>query len=233
MALPKLDTPIYETQLPSTNETIKYRPFLVKEQKVLMIAQESNDEVQVTNAMMQLVSACTFETMHAETAPLFDIEHIFLKIRSVSVGEKVTVNITCPDDDKTMVKKEIDLKDVKCIVDDNHTNIVEITPTIKLEMTYPTIHTSQGTTNSDTETVFKMIDGCIAALHHGDIIHKRIDITKKEMTEFLEDLTVNQLELIMNFFNTMPRLRHVVEITNPKTKVKSEVLLEGLQTFLG
>lgn len=233
MALPVLEATRYICELPVSKKRVEYRPFLVKEQKVLMIAQESNDEVQVTNAMMQLVSACTFETMHAETAPLFDIEHIFLKIRSVSVGEKVTVNITCPDDDKTMVKKEIDLKDVKCIVDDNHTNIVEITPTIKLEMTYPTIHTSQGTTNSDTETVFKMIDGCIAALHHGDIIHKRIDITKKEMTEFLEDLTVNQLELIMNFFNTMPRLRHVVEITNPKTKVKSEVLLEGLQTFLG
>ena len=157
MALPKLDTPIYETQIPSTNETIKYRPFLVKEQKVLMIAQESNDEVQVTNAMMQLVSACTFETMHAETAPLFDIEHIFLKIRSVSVGEKVTVNITCPDDDKTKVTKTINIANIECTVDDKHTNMVELSPTIKLEMEYPTIANSQGTTNSETETVVKMM----------------------------------------------------------------------------
>ena len=233
MSLPKLDTPTYETQLPSTDETIKYRPFLVKEQKVLMMAQERDDEVQVTNAMMQLVSSCTFGKVDAATAPIFDVEHIFLKLRGVSVGQKVTVNITCPDDDKTQVKKEINLEDIQCSVDDTHTNIIELTPTIKLEMSYPTMNNSQGTTNSDTETVFKMLDNCIVALHHGDIIHKRIDITKKEMSEFIEDLTINQLESIMVFFNTMPRLRHIVEIINPKTKVKREVVLEGLQTFLG
>ena len=221
MALPKLDTPTYELQLPSTDETIKYRPFLVKEQKVLMMAQESDDETQITNAMMQLVSSCTFGKVDAATAPIFDVEHIFLKLRGVSVGQKVTVNITCPDDDKTQVKKEINLEDIQCSVDDTHTNIIELTPTIKLEMSYPTMNNSQGTTN------------CIVALHHGDIIHKRIDITKKEMSEFIEDLTMNQLELIMVFFNTMPRLRHIVEITNPKTKVTREVVLEGLQTFLG
>jgi len=233
MALPKLDTPTYETQLPSTDETIKYRPFLVKEQKVLMMAQESDDEKQITNAMMQLVSSCTFGKVDAATAPIFDVEHIFLKLRGVSVGQKVTVNITCPDDDKTQVKKEINLEDIQCTVDDTHTNMVELTPNIKLEMSYPTINNSQGTTDSSTETVFKMLDSCIAALHHGDIIHKRIDITKKEMSEFIDDLNVSQLESIMVFFNTMPRLRHIVEITNPKTKVKREVVLEGLQTFLG
>jgi len=233
MALPKIETPIYETQLPSTDETIKYRPFLVKEQKVLMMAQESDDEVQVTNAMMQLVSSCTFGKVDAAAAPIFDIEHIFLRLRGVSVGEKVTVNITCPDDDKTIVKKEINLNDIQCSVDDTHTNIIELTPTIKLEMSYPTINSSQGTTNSDTETVFKMLDSCIAAIHHGDTVHKRLDITNKEMTEFIEDLTVSQLELIMVFFDTMPRLRHIIEVTNPKTKVKREVVLEGLQTFLG
>jgi hypothetical protein len=233
MALPKIDTPTYELQLPSTNETIKYRPFLVKEQKVLMMAQESNDEAQTTNAMMQLVNSCTFGKVDAKISPLFDIEHIFLKLRSVSVGEKVKINITCPDDKKTTVATEINLKDIHCNVDDKHTNIVEITPTIKLEMTYPTIQNSQGTTNSDTETVFKMLDGCISAVHHGDTVHKRVDITKKEMSEFIDELNTKQLESIMVFFNTMPRLRHVVEITNPNTKVKSEVVLEGLETFLG
>ncbi len=233
MALPKIDTPTYETQLPSTNEIIKYRPFLVKEQKILMMAQESNDETQITNAMMQLITSCTFGKVDASACPIFDIEHLFLKLRAVSVGEKVTVNITCPDDDKTKVTKTINIANIECTVDDKHTNMVELSPTIKLEMEYPTMANSQGTTNSETETVFKMLDSCIAAIHHGDTVHKRVDVTKKEMSEFIEDLTVEHLESIMVFFNTMPKVRHFVEVTNPKTKVKSEVVLEGLQTFLG
>ncbi len=233
MALPKIETPTYETQLPSTNEIIKYRPFLVKEQKVLMMAQESNDEKQITNAMMQLVNSCTFGKVDAVTSPIFDIEHLFLKLRAASVGEKVTINITCPDDDKTKVMKTINIANIECTVDDNHTNMVELSPTIQLQMQYPTIENSQGDTNSDTETVFKMLDSCISAIHHGDTVHKRVDITKKEMTEFIEELTIDQLEKVMVFFNTMPRVRHFVEVTNPNTKVKSEVVLEGLQTFLG
>jgi len=232
MALPKIDTPTYETKLPSTNETIKYRPFLVKEQKVLMMAQESKDENQIKNAMIQLVSSCTFDKVDAANAPLFDVEHLFLRLRAASVGEKIKVKVTCPDDNRTEVVKEINLADIDSTFDVTHSNIIELTPQIKLEMTYPTIGNSQNNSASETATVFKMLDSCIGAIHHGDTVHKRIDISKKEMSEFIGDLGTAHLESIMVFFQTMPKLRHVVEVTNPKTKVKSEVLLEGLNTFL-
>ena len=235
MALPKLNTPTYELVLPSTNEKIKFRPFLVKEQKVLLIAQESGKDDQVANAMGYLVRECTFGKVNPDTAPMFDIEYLFLRIRGKAVGETVELNVTCPDDDKTKVMTKVKLDDINVQMTAEHTNEIKLSDNIKMFLRYPLLSDMKGIIGdvNDIERVFAILKKCINEIHHGDKIYNRVDITDKELEEFIDSMTNEQLQSVMDFFDTMPKLRHSIKVTNPKTKVKSEVVVEGLQSFLG
>ena len=235
MALPKLDTPTYRLTIPSTREEIEYRPFLVKEQKLLMMAQESEDERQVIDTVGKLVSSCTFEKIDSDNSPLFDIEYVFLKIRGKSVGEKIKLNLTCPDDEKTQVETEIDLEDVSVQMAADHTNEIQITDTVKMFLKYPILKNMKSVASDDSQTkqVFEVLSQCIHEIHFGEQVFNRVDISKKDINEFIDQLTSGQFDKILDFFNTMPKLRHVIPVTNPKTKVESEVVVEGLASFLG
>lgn len=235
MALPKLNTPTYELELPSTGEKIKYRPFLVKEQKILMMAQESEDDQQILDAVTSLVRTCTFDKIDANNSPMFDVEYIFLQIRGKSVGEKVQLKLICPDDEKTTVDVEIDINDIAVQMTDNHTNEIKITDTVKIFLKYPVLKDMKGLVNnaSQMQQIFSMLTKCVHEIHYGEQIFSKIDISEKDIDEFIDQLTTDQFEGITNFFDTMPKLRHVIPITNPKTEVKSEVVVEGLASFLG
>ena len=234
MALPKLDTPTYRLTIPSTREEIEYRPFLVKEQKLLMMAQESEDERQVIDTVGKLVSSCTFEKIDSDNSPLFDIEYVFLKIRGKSVGEKIKLNLTCPDDEKTQVETEIDLEDVSVQMAADHTKEIQITDTVKMFLKYPILKNMKSVASDDSQTkqVFEVLSQCIHEIHFGEQVFNRVDISKKDINEFIGQLTSGQFDKILDFFNTMPKLRHVIPVTNPKTKVESEVVVEGLASFL-
>ena len=234
MALPRIDTPTYQTTLLSTGETIQFRPFLVKEQKVIMMAQESNEEVQITNALVSLVSACTFGKVDVENIPTFDVENLFLRIRGKSVGESVDINITCPDDDVTKVPIKVNLDDIKLQTSPDHNPVIDITDSIKMYLSYPTFRNTKNIPNvNSSEGLFKILYTCINEIHYGDDVYNRIDISDKDIEDFIDQLTGEQFEKVTNFFLSMPKLRHTIEVVNPKTKVKSEVVLEGLQSFLG
>ena len=236
MALPKLNTPTYELELPSTGEKIKYRPFLVKEQKVLMMAQDSGEDEQIANVMSTLVSDCTFGSVNSDNVPMFDVEYIFLRIRGKSVGEIIELNVLCPDDDETRVPVSLNLDDVDVTLDDNHTNEISITPLgdVKIIFRYPILADMKNmiSTTTNVEMMYSLLTECIQEIHHGDDVYNKVDMTNKEIEEFIDSLTTDQFKKITNFFNTMPKLRHIIEVTNPKTGVKSEVVLEGLQSFL-
>ena len=235
MALPKLQTSEYTLTLPSTEEKIKYRPFLVKEQKILMIAQESGEESQLADAMNTLVSNCTFGVVDAHTTPMFDIEYVFLQLRAKSVGAKVKLSVTCPDDEKTKVDVEINLEEINVQRSVEHTQEIVLTEDIRMNFRYPLLKDLRGLNDNfgDFEKAMIMVYECLDTVIDGDEKIQRIDMTKDEGTEFIDSFNTEQLENVMQFFETMPKLRHVVDITNPKTKVKSEVLLEGLESFLG
>ena len=232
MALPKLDSPTYETELPSTGEKIKYRPFLVKEQKLLLMAQESSNQDEIMTSISQLIDACTFDKINANSSPVFDIEYLFLKIRGKSVGEKVKITITCPDDGKTKVPVEINLEDINIQIDVGHTNELKISDKIKMVMKYPVLSDISKATGTETDKIFDILNQCVHEVHDGDKIYNKVDITDEDLSEFVNSFTGNQFEMVTEFFNTMPKLRHVVNVTNPKTKVKSEVIIEGLESFL-
>jgi hypothetical protein len=234
MALPKLKTSEYTLTLPSTQEEIKFRPFLVKEQKILMIAQESGEEKQIADAMGTLVSNCTFGVLDANTSPMFDVEYVFLQLRSKSAGAKVNVTITCPDDEETKVEVEINLEEINVQLSVEHSQEIVITEDIKMNLRYPILKDLQGLNEnfSDFEKAMIMVCECIESVIHGEEKVHRIDMTKDDIIEFIDSFNTKQLEDVMKFFETMPKLRHVIDVTNPKTKVKSEVLLEGLESFL-
>ena len=234
MALPKLDTPKYQLTLPSTGEMIDYRPMLVKEQKVIMMAQESDDQKEIMNGMADLISSCTFGKLDARNLPMFDVEYIFLKIRAKSVGEVIDLSVICPDDGVTSVIKKINIGEIDLQISENHTNKIDITDNIKLYLNYPILSDiSIINDEDDTDTTFKMICRCFKELHSGDEVYHRVDIKDNDINEFLDQLNTEQFMGVTNFFETMPKLRHTIEVTNPKTNVTSEVLLEGLQSFLG
>ena len=235
MALPRVNTPDYTLELPSTGEKIKYRPFLVKEQKILMMAQDTKDETQLADAMGTLVSSCTYGTLDASTSPLFDIEYVFLKIRSKSVGSKVDLMVVCPDDEKTQAKVSLDLDDINVTMTDDHINEVQVNDKVKVVFRYPILHDLKGLTKNptDVDRVFHVLNRCISEIHFGDDVYQRSDMTEKDIDEFVDQLTTEQFERMSDFFNSMPKLRHAIKVTNPKTKVKSEVGLEGLESFLG
>ncbi len=234
MALPRIDTPTYQTNLPSTGQSVQFRPFLVKEQKIIMMAQESNDENEMIHALSELVTACTFNKIDIVNSPTFDVEFLFLKIRSKSAGETANINVVCPDDEVTQVSTKINLDEIKVETQEGHHNIVNITDTIKMVFKYPTLLDISKTGSIRTsDGVFKLMNRCIHEIHYGDDVYNRVDISDKDIEEFIDQLTGEQFEKITQFFQTMPKLIHKITVTNPKTNVQSEVVLEGLQSFLG
>ena len=236
MALPKLNTPTYSLVLPSTGEEVKFRPFLVKEQKLLMLAQESESDREIFEAMTSIIKSCTFDKIDTTTAPLFDIEYVFLKLRAKSVGENVEVTLLCPDDEETYTTKKINLDEIEIEVDESHSNEIQLTEQIKLIMKYPQmsdmnqINTQD---NSQINLVFSVLKHCILEVQDGDTSYQKVDISDKDLEEFIDSFDTEQFEKIMTFFETMPKLREKVEVTNPKTQVTSEIVLEGLESFLG
>ena len=233
MALPKLDTPTYELEQPSTGEKIKYRPFLVKEQKVLMMAQESGEDKQIRAALASLVSSCTFQSVAPYEIPMFDIEYFFLRIRGKSSGEKIELNLLCPDDNETRVKKTINLEEISVNMKVGHTNEINITDKIKMIMRYPTLNDMLDidVEKENTEDMISLIKRCVGEIHHDEKVYNKVDISDKELEEFIDSLTADQFEKITDFFDTMPKVQHSVEVVNPNTKKKGEVVIEGIQNF--
>src|SRR6056300_1297855 len=228
-----LETATYELTLPSSDVQVKYRPFLVKEEKVLLLAMESEDGKQITSALKDIVRACTFNSVNVEALPTFDLEYIFLNIRAKSVGEVTKLKLLCPDDKETYANVELDLSKVEVQVDDKHTNEVVVNDKIKMRLAYPTIDTfdpEQDAKTLKTQALFDVIGNVVYEIYEGETVHKASDYTKEEMQTFLESLSTDVFVKIQNFFNTMPRLQHEVEVENPKTKVKSKIMLSGLQS---
>ena len=234
MALPILDTATYELTLPSSDVQVKYRPFLVKEEKILLLAMESENAAEITKALKEIVHTCTFGSINVDALPTFDLEYIFLNIRAKSVGEVAKLKLLCPDDKETYANVELDLSKVEVHVDEKHNNTIQINDKIKMIMKYPTLDTfdpSVDATKLKTEQLFDIIANTVYEVYDGETVHKAADYTKEEMKKFIESLTSEHFQKIQQFFNTMPRLEHELEIENPKTKVKSKVVLSGLQSF--
>jgi len=237
MALPKLITPTYELEIPSTDEKIKYRPFLVKEEKILMMAMESKATADITQAVKDIVMECTFNKVNISNMPMFDVEYIFLQIRSKSVGEVSKLKLLCPDDGKTYAEVELDLNEVKVQVGDNHTNKIELDNGMGMIMTYPTIDSfkDSGLKDINASNMLEVISGCVLQIYEeeGKKTYDSKDQTKKELSEFIEQLSTKQFKDVQKFFETMPKLKHEITITNPKTKKDSKITLTGLNDFFG
>jgi hypothetical protein len=234
MALPKLQSQVYELEQPSTGEKIKYRPFLVKEQKTLMMASESGDEKQIRDSLAGIIYSCTFEKVDPFTIPMFDVEFLFLRIRGKSVGEKIELNLLCPDDGETRVKTNLNLEDVGVNQKLGHTSEISITDKIKIIMNYPTLNDMVGMSGEKEagfDEVLGMMKRCIHEVHDGEIVHSKIDMSESDLDEFIESLTTEQFQGLADFFDTMPKVAHSIEVTNPKTKKKGEVVIEGIQSF--
>ena len=239
MPLPKIATPTYELELPSTEQTIQYRPFLVKEEKVLVIALESEDTKQITTAIKSVIKNCILtKGIKVETLPTFDIEYLFLNIRGKSVGEEIEVNLVCPDDEETQVSTVINLDDIKVQKNEDHTNQIKIDKSIMMEMKYPSLdefikNNFDFNDATQVDQSFKLIASCIDKIYTEDEVWASEDCTKKEMNDFLESMNSAQFKEIEKFFTTMPKLSHTIKVTNPETKVESDVVLEGLASFFG
>jgi hypothetical protein len=235
MALPKINTPTYELEVPSTNEKIKYRPFLVKEEKILLIALESNENNQIIQAVKEIVAMCTFDKIDLGNMPMFDVEYIFLQIRSKSVGETSNLKLLCKDDGETYADVKIDLGDIKVSVDEEHTNKIELTDEMGMIMTYPTIDSfvSTGISEITSSNMLEVIATCILQIYDkkGEEVFDAKDQTKEELDDFIGQLNTKQFQEVQKFFDTMPKLQHTVTVKNPKTKVESEVVLNGLNDF--
>ena len=237
MPLPKIATPTYELELPSTGKTIQYRPFLVKEEKLLVIALESDSTKQITTAIKSVIKNCVLtKGVKIEDLPTFDIEYLFLNIRGKSVGEDIEVNIVCPDDDETNVTVNVNLDDIQVIKSDDHTDKIKLDDKIMMQMKYPSL--DQFIKNnfdiSDKNVMdqsFELIASCVDKIFTEDEVWTTSDCTKKEMNDFLEQMNSSQFKEIEAFFQTMPKLSHTIKVTNPNTKVESDVVLEGLASF--
>ena len=235
MALPKLTTPIYELVVPSTDEKIKYRPFLVREEKILLIAMESGASEDIVQAVKSIVEECTFNKLNLGDMPMFDVEYIFLNIRAKSVGEISSLRLLCPDDSETYTEVEVNLSEVIVQVEKEHTNKIELTDEMGIYMKYPTIDSfaTTGITEVTPVNMLEVITTCVAQIYDkkGEEVFDAKDQTKEELIEFIEQLNTKQFAELQKFFDTMPKLKHVVKIENPKTKVKSDILLQGLGDF--
>ena len=235
MALPKLTTPTYELEIPSTDEKIKYRPFLVKEEKILMMAMESKTSSDITQAVKDIVSECTFNKVKIDDMPMFDVEYIFLQIRSKSVGEVSKLKILCPDDGKTYADVELDLNEVNVHVGENHTNKIELGNDMGMIMSYPTIDSfkESGIRDINPSNMLEVIGSCILQIYekNGEKVYNTKDQTQKEIVDFIEQLNTTQFKKVQDFFSTMPKLKHEITVTNPKTKKDNKITLNGLNDF--
>mgnify|MGYP001392432801 FL=1 len=232
MGLPKLNNANYELSLPSTGATIKYRPFLVKEQKALMIAQESEDDKVIENTFAQIITNCVEDKVDPYKMPMFDIEYVFLKIRSKSVGEVAELRVTCPDDEETKVNVSIPLEEVDVQMTKDHTNVISLTDDINVIMRYPCLGDMKGfNALGETKSLFEMVKRCIHEVHDGEEIYRRVDMSEKDLEDFIDSMSSKNFESVGEFFSSMPKLSYDLEVVNPKTKVKSVIPIEGLQSF--
>jgi|TARA_R100001463_G_scaffold136473_1_gene201925 hypothetical protein len=237
MPLPKIATPTYELELPSTGDTIKYRPFLVKEEKLLVIALESEDTKQITTAIKSVIKACVLtKGIKVEALPTFDIEFLFLNIRGKSVGEELEVNVVCPDDGETQVPVKINLDDIQVQKSEEHNKQVKLDDNLMMEMKYPSLEQfiksnfdfSEG---NQMDQSFQLIGTCIDKIYSEEEVWAAADCTKKEVNDFLDSMNSSQFKGIEKFFETMPKLSHTITVTNPVTQVENEVVIEGLASF--
>jgi len=235
MALPKVGYPTYELELPSNGKTIKYRPFIVKEEKVLLLALESEDEKEVKQAVKDLIKNCVQTRIKVDDLPSFDLEYLFMRIRAAAVGEIITLNVTCKDDGKTQVEARININDINVTKPEGHTNKVMLTDTMGIIMKYPSmdrfVETEFLGKNIKTEEVFEYIAESIDQIFDGEEVWDSSTTSKKEMVEWVETLTAKQFEAIQNFYETMPKLEHTFKVTNPNTGEVSEYTVEGMQNF--
>ena len=238
MPLPKLNTPTYELTLPSSNRKIKYRPFLVKEEKILLIAMETEDEKEMQNAVKQILKNCILTRgISVDKLAVFDIEYLFLNIRGKSVGEEITLNIVCPDDETTEVEVAVNVEDVKIQKSDKHNTVIQLNDKVGIVMKYPSMemfvknNITGDPDQQKVDTIFDMTIDCISQVVEGEDVLESKSFSKKEMLEFVETFDTQQFQKIQDFFETMPKLSHKIEVTNPNTKVKSEVVIEGLSSF--
>ena len=237
MALPKINVPTYELAVPSTDEKVKFRPFLIKEEKILLIAMESGANEDVIQAVKQIVSECTFNTLKLGNMPMFDVEYIFLQIRSKSVGEVSKLKILCRDDGETYANVEVDLTEIEVQVNDDHTNKIELTDEMGVIMKYPTIDSfsTAGISDITPENMLDVIVACIDKIYDkkGEEVFDSKDSSKKELMDFVEGMNTTQFQDVQAFFDSMPKLRHEITVVNPKTKVENKVALSGLNDFFG
>ena len=238
MPLPKLITPTYELTLPSSNRKVKYRPFLVKEEKILLIAMETEDEKEMQNAVKQILKNCILTRgISVDKLAVFDIEYLFLNIRGKSVGEEITLNIVCPDDETTEVEVAVNVEDVKIQKSDKHNTVIQLNDKVGIVMKYPSMemfvknNITGDPDQQKVDTIFDMTIDCISQVVEGEDVLESKSFSKKEMLEFVETFDTQQFQKIQDFFETMPKLSHKIEVTNPNTKVKSEVVIEGLSSF--
>ena len=238
MPLPKINTPTYELELPSTGKKIKYRPFLVKEEKILIMALESEDMTQITNAIIDILTECILTRgVKIKDLSTFDIEYLFLNIRAKSVGETVEVNVTCPDDGETQVEMSIDIDSIKVQKSKEHTNIIKLDDNLSMKLKYPSLdqfvenNFEVNDNMSDVSRSLNVITSCIDMVYDSEESWNASDFSKKELDEFLDQLNTKQFKLIENFFTTMPKLSHTIAVKNPNTGVESEIVLEGLASF--
>ena len=237
MPLPKIATPTYELVLPSTEKTIQFRPFLVKEEKLLVLALESEDTKQITTAIKAVLKSCVLtKGIKVENLPTFDIEFLFLNIRGKSVGEELEVNIICPDDEETQVTVDVFLDDIQVQKNEEHTNKIQLDENLMMEMKYPSLdqfikNNFDFNEKNAMDQSFQLIATCIDKIYTEDEVWATADCTKKEVNDFLESMNSGQFKEIEKFFETMPKLSHTIKVTNPKTKVESDVVLEGLASF--
>jgi len=237
MPLPKIATPTYELVLPSTDQTIQYRPFLVKEEKLLVLALESEDNKQITTAIKSVLKNCVqTKGIKVEQLPTFDIEFLFLNIRGKSVGEELEVNIVCPDDGTTQVTVDINLDDIQVQKNEEHNKQIKLDENLMMEMKYPSLdqfikNNFDFNEKNQMDQSFQLIASCIDKIYTEEEVWATADCTKKEVNDFLEQMNSGQFKLIETFFETMPKLSHTISVTNPKTKVESDVVLEGLASF--
>lgn len=237
MPLPKLSVPEYELNLPSNGQLVKYRPFLVKEEKVLMIAMETGDEKSMITAVKSIIKNCTNLKQKVEELPTFDIEYVFLKLRAKSVGESVDIRVTCTDDNETMVDHTVDLSKVEVIKPEDHSTTIDLGDNIGMIMKYPSldvfVKNNFGDGANEIDTIFELTIGCVDKVYEGDEVWEAKDVSKKELTEFLEGMNTDQFQKVQMFFETMPKLSHTIKVTNPNTGVESDIVLEGLGAFFG
>ena len=236
MPLPKISTPTYELVIPSTKKKIKYRPFLVKEEKVLIIAMESENTTTIANAVKEVISNCVLTRgVKVNELATFDIEYLFLNIRGKSVGEEVEVLVTCPDDGETKVPTVITLDEIEVQFDEDHSRDIKLDDELSMRLKYPSMDEfvkSNFTLNDiDVDDTFEIVMSCVEQIYNEEESWSTKDCTKKEMKEFIEQLSSKQFKEVEKFFATMPKLSHTIDITNPNTGVENEVVLEGLASF--